>query len=116
MLSPSKTAKLQQKAVKLHTHVVVFKKGSEEERCAIKAMSGKSTKRIAHEMGLTESMVQYRIKKSQDRCGVKFRNEYRNGGGFSDKAEEAIADYASRRIQQYVASVYVPMAASRINQ
>lgn len=100
----------------MHTHIVVFKKGSEEERVAIKAMAGKTTKRIAHEMGMSMAEAQYRIKKSQDRCGVKFRAEYRNGGGFSEVAEEAISDVASKRIQKFVAPVFLPLASSRVNQ
>ena len=113
---PRKLTKLQQEALKLHTHVVVFKKGSEEERVAIKAQAGKTTKTIAKEMGLSEAQVQFRIKKAQDRLGVKFRAEYRGGGGFSELAEEAISKAASKRIQDEVAPAFVPLSVSRMNQ
>jgi len=107
---------LQKQILKLHTHVIVFKKDSIEELVAIKAQAGKTTRRIAEETGLTEAQVQYRISKAQNELGISFRKEFRNGGGFSDIAEEAIAQAASQRIQKQIAPKFLPFADSRVNQ
>ena len=111
-----KTNGVAHEALKMHTHVVIFKRDSEEERVAIKAQAGKTTKAIAREMGMTVSEAQYRILKAQRLMGVRFRAEYRNGGGCADLAERAIAKKASRRIQQHVTPKLLPYSVSQINQ
>ena len=114
---------LEKKAARFHTHIIVFKRGSEETRCAIKAMIGKSTKRIAREMGISESMAEYRILKAQRAMGVRFRQMYRNGGGngnsgrdLADYAEAAMEKRTSRIIQRNVTPRFLPLASSRLNQ
>lgn len=105
-MSKTKFEKLKQTARLMNTHVVVFTSGSEEELCAIKAQAGKTTRQIALETGLTAAQVQYRILKAQRVCKVQFRKEYRNGGGFSAIAEQAIRVSAAHRIQQQVFPVF----------
>ena len=65
---------------RLHTHTVVYE-DTEDILCAVRAMQGRSTKAIAQELGITESKVQYRIKKAQDSVQTRFRADYRNGTG-----------------------------------
>ena len=100
----------------MHTHIIVYKRGSEEETVTIMAQAGMTTKAIAEALGLPESQAQYRIAKAQRAIGVRFRQEYRSGHGFSNLALSAITKPACARIQKHVAPMFIPLASSRINQ
>lgn len=110
------TDKVNGAAKKLHTHVIVFKKGSEESKVAGMAMFGQTTKEIAKELGITESQAQYRISKSQDQMGIKFRSDFRNGGVMAKKAMKVLMPAAENIIQREVAPKFLPLATSRVNQ
>lgn len=115
----AKLTKLQKAALRLHTHIVVFKAGSEEERVAVMAQAGLTTNAIADKTGLTAHQVQYRILKAQREVGqhgVRFRQEFRNGDGLATLAVEAIAGAGRKRIQREVTPKFLAQAVTRINQ
>ena len=115
-MSGKKLTKLQQEALKLHTHIVVFRANSVEETVAAMAQGGATTKAIAKAVGMSQHEAQYRITKAQREMGVRFRTEYRNGGGLFDEAMSAILRSARARIQKNVTPKFLPLASSRVNQ
>ena len=54
-MSTKQLTAIQKAALKMHTHIIVYKRGSEEETVTIMAQAGMTTKAIAEALGLPES-------------------------------------------------------------
>lgn len=115
-MTAKKIKEIKAKALKLHTHVVVFKSSSMEETVAAMAQFGQTTKAIAERTGLSAAQVQYRVSKAQNTMGIRFRSSFRN---YSDMAKLVMQTHmgaARNVIQKNVAVKFVPLASSRLNQ
>jgi hypothetical protein len=112
-MTQQKINSLKKQALKLHTHVVVFKQNSKEETVAAMAQFGQTTKAIATTTGLTPAQVQYRVSKAQNEMGRKFRSEFRNGSVIAVRVMKAHLGEAREVIQKSVAPKFVPLALSR---
>jgi len=107
-----KTGKFKEAAVRLHTHTVVFRTGSDEDIAAQLALAGQSTKAIMLETGLTQCQVIYRLHKA----GVK-RADFRNGTSMvAQKTLPYIRRVAAQQVKEKIAPKFAPLAVSRLNQ
>lgn len=71
---------------------------------AVRAMQGQTTRAIAREFKISESMAQYRISKAQLAFGTYFRRDYRNGTGeIVKKMLAATANLARQIVVQDIA-------------
>jgi hypothetical protein len=111
-MKATKLSRFKQAAGKLHTHIVVFKNGSDEDIAARLALCGQSTRAIMEQTGLTESQVIYRLHKAR----VK-RAEFRNGtSDFAQRALPVITRMAAVVVRENIAPKFAPFASARLNQ
>ena len=111
-MNKGKLSKLKEAAVRLHTHTVVFKTGSDEDIAVRLALCGQSTQAIMEETGLTESQVIYRLHKAR-----VTRALYRNGTGeFARRVLPVITKMAAVEVKEKIAPKFAPFAATRLNQ
>ncbi len=104
--------KVMDAAAKLHTHVVVFRAGSDEDIAARLALCGLSTAAIMEETGLSESQVIYRLNKAR----IK-RRAYRDAtGDFAKRLLRIGTRMAAEEVRTQIAPKWLPRAASRLNQ
>jgi len=99
----------------MHTHLVVFKAGSDEDYVARYGMLGISTKAIAAKTGLSEGQVQYRLSKG----GVKRagKDGYRNGTNpFAKRVIAAGVRMAAAEVAKRIAPKFAGVSESGINQ
>jgi len=74
---------------------------------AVRAMQGQTTRAIAREFKMSESMAQYRVGKAQAALGTYFRRDYRNGtGDIVKKMLAATHDLARQIVVQDIAPRY----------
>jgi len=110
------TDKLEKEARKLCTHTIVFTDPT-EKLVAVRAMQGRSTKAIAHELKITESEAQYRVTKAQKAMGTYFRSDYRNGtGNVVKKMMRATENIGLRVVEQQIAPKFIPFARQGVGR
>jgi DNA-binding NarL/FixJ family response regulator len=115
-MTAKKIKEIKAQALKLHTHVVVFKSNSMEETVAAMAQFGQTTKAIAERTGLSPAQVQYRVSKAQNTMGTRFRSDFRNYSEMAQTVMKTHMGTARNVIQKNVAVKFMPLAASRLNQ
>jgi hypothetical protein len=115
-MTAKKINAIKKQALKLHTHVVVFKSNSAEETVAAMAQFGQTTKAIAGRTGLSAAQVQYRISKAQNTMGTRFRADFRNGSVMAQTVMKTHMGTARNVIQKNVTVKFTPKAESRLNQ
>jgi len=110
------TDKLEKEARKLCTHTIVFTDPT-EKLVAVRAMQGRSTKAIAHELKITESEAQYRVTKAQRALGTYFRADYRNGtGNVVKKMMRATENIGLRVVERQIAPKFIPFARQGVGR
>lgn len=116
------TKEMEKEARALCNHTIVYT-DPESKRIAMMALKGKTTKRIAMALGVTESTAQYRIQKAQRRLGVRFREAYRSGGHTSRKLErmldrmDRVSDrIAQRFVETQIAPQFIPFARQGVGR
>lgn len=96
----------ERKARRMHTHVVTFKSGSDEEDVAVQAMIGFNSKAIGNARGLSVGQVQYRIKKAGL---VGERGRFRSGVSAMSKLVYRLArTHARKQVQSKIAPKFHP--------
>lgn len=111
MATPSKIKK---EARKLCRHTVIFTDAT-DILVAVRGMQGRTTKAIAHELGITESQAQYRILKAQKSLNTRFRSDYRNGtGAVALQMLKATQRIGMKVIRDEVAPKFIPLGSAGI--
>lgn len=106
--------KIKRTASKLRTHTVVFTDVT-DILVAVRGMQGRTTKAIAHELGITESQAQYRILKAQKTMSTRFRADYRGGTGkIAMQMLKATERIGMKIVRQDVAPKFIPLASEGI--
>ncbi len=106
----SRQTKTEAEARRLCTHTIVYTE-DDDILVAVRAMQGRSTKAIAAELGLTQSKVQYRVSKSQNSMGLKFRSEYRNGtSALAKRMMKATERIGLVVVRDVIAPKFTPLA------
>jgi hypothetical protein len=103
------------RARRMHTHLVVFKAGSDEDFVARYGMLGLCTRAIAAKTGLSEGQVQYRLAKG----GVKRagKDGYRNGTNqFAKKVLAVGVRMARAEVANKIAPKFAGVSVTGINQ
>lgn len=107
-------SKIKKEARKLCTHTIVFTDHT-DKLVAVRAMQGRTTKAIAHELGITESEAQYRITKAQNSMNTRFRSDYRSGnGGMAQKILRATEHICLNVVERKIAPQFTPFASAGV--
>jgi len=108
------TSQIDKEARKLCTHTVVFTDAT-DVLVAVRGMQGRTTKSIAHELGISESQAQYRIMKAQNSLKTRFRRDYRDGTGeVAKKMLRATEAIGMAVVERKVAPKFIPFARAGV--
>ena len=108
------TKQIEKSARKLCRHKIVFTDIG-EALVAVRAMQGRSTKAIAHELGFSEGQAQYRVMKAQNSQGTRFRADYRSGTGpVAKKMLRATEAIGMRVVERQIAPRFIPFAKAGV--
>ena len=110
------TKQIEKAARKLCRHRIVYTDIG-EALVAVRAMQGRSTRAIAHELGVSEGQAQYRVMKAQNTLGTRFRADYRSGTGpVAKKMLRATEAIGMREVQTKVAPKFIPFARAGVSR
>jgi hypothetical protein len=105
-----KTAKIDAQARRFCTHTIVYTE-TLDQRVAMLALQGLSTRGIMLRTGMTYGEVQYRVLKAQHSLGRRFRADYRTGqGDFVNRLLKAGQHLAQRYVAREIAPKFVAFA------
>ena len=111
MSAPKTPSRIKKEARKLCRHTVIFTDAT-DVLVAVRGMQGRTTKAIAHELGITESQAQCRILKAQKSMGTRFRADYRGGSGaVAQQMLKATERIGMGVVRKEIAPKFIPFAS-----
>lgn len=110
------SATIEDRARRLCRHTVVYT-AVQDIQVAVLALQGRTTKSISKQVGISESMVQYRIMKAQRSMNTRFRADYRGGcGALAVEMSQATYGLAARFVNAKIAPKFIRFAKKGVGR